>query len=155
MVMADDKEVPLGQAKAASDFIEWKGPAGTHEVECVDVTAKMGKKYQSNEDELKLTFAFVPVGFTGHGTLHVYANLSTHPKSNLSQVCAALGVPVPASGSDVYASTFIGGRCQALIEYVASTKRPGTYFPHIARLFPLVSTNGNAPVNGVDPDVGF
>jgi hypothetical protein len=39
-------------------------------VEVVDVSTKEGKKYQSTEEEQKLAFSLIPIGYTGEGVIH-------------------------------------------------------------------------------------
>jgi hypothetical protein len=154
--MADDENRSdvLGQAKGAGIFIEWKGPAGMHPVRLVKVSTVEGSNYTTHEPELRLMWEFAPVDYVGPGTLKVWSSFSTHEKSNFVAICRALGVPVPGANEDILASAFINRTCNAVIEYVASPKKPGTFFPRITRVFPGTSGNGSAP-EPTDADVSF
>jgi hypothetical protein len=153
----------LGQAKhtEGGSFIDWDKPAGMYPVEVVDVSTEQGTKYQSTEPETKLVFAFIPSGYTGEGAFTKWTTFSTHEKSALTSVFKALGVPIPADGQDITADMFIGRQCQALIEYVPSTKKPGQSFARITRLLPLPQppagggSAAQAPASPPEGDIPF
>jgi hypothetical protein len=129
----------LGQAKhtEGGNFIEWSEPPGMYPVEVVDVSTREGTKFQSKEPEMKLIFSLVPAGYTGEGVFEKWMNFSTNEKSNFTATCRALNVPIPGDGEDVTVDMFLGKRCQALIEYVPSTTKPGVSFARITKLLPL------------------
>jgi hypothetical protein len=157
MVEMADEEVSdiLGRAKAAGTFIEWKGPAGMHPVRLEKLSTIEGSNYVTREPETRLVWEFVPIGYTGPGTLKLWSSFSTHEKSNFVALCRALEVPVPDANEDIRASAYVNRTCNALIEYQPSTKKPGTFFPRITRVFPATSGNGSAPERTVDSDVSF
>src|SRR5262245_36369737 len=149
----DDADV-LGRARASGDFIDFQKPPGTYPVVVVGVSTTVGTKFQSDEEETKLVFDFVPVGHTGNGTFKLWANFSTHSKSNFTAICRALEVPIPANNETVRASTFVGRRAMALIEFVPSTKNPGQALPRITKSSARAPQgNGIDPVT--DPDIPF
>jgi hypothetical protein len=143
----------LGQAKhtEGGSVIDWNKPPGMYSVEVVGVSTEQGTKFQSTEPETKLVFAFVPCGYTGEGAFTKRTNFSTHAKSALTSVFNALGVPIPADGQDITDDMFLGKKCQALIEYVPSTKKPGVSFPRITKLLPLSQPQGGTGSGSQDP----
>jgi hypothetical protein len=154
--MADEKTTEaLGQAKAAGTFIEWKGAAGMHPVRLVRLSTVEGSNYVTREPETRLAWEFVPVGYTGPGTLKLWSSFSTHEKSTFTALCLALGVRIPEANEDIYASGFVGRTGTALIEYRASTKKPGTFFPRITRVFSATAGNGSSPADVIDSDAPF
>jgi hypothetical protein len=152
-------KVVLGQAKhtEGGSFIDWDKPSGMYPVEVVDVVTKEGTKYQSTELEQKLVFSLVPVAYRGEGVFTVWTNFLTNEKSNFTALCRALGVPIPADGQDITPDMFVGRQCQALIEYVPSTKKPGVSFARITKLLPLPQPQagtGSAPQAPASPPEG-